>query len=201
MLQVTLRTTDNLPENFVQNQFCIGGPGGADADLLAAVKVFYDVLDSVTMPAKIAQNGHIVKRYDLPGTPPNYPTFESTFNLGTAPTSDTLPSEAALCLSFEGERVPGEFQARKRGRVFIGPLRSTTNNDGRPATATKTALLNAGEAFYDAVDAITDAGEWSVWSTVDQVAYPIVRCWVDDAFDTQRSRGVPVTSKEFRDLI
>lgn len=198
---VTLTMSDNLPANSIQNQWCTDGPGGDDATIAAALAAFYDSLRTAILPAGVAQNGHIIKRYDLPGLTPNYPTYETTFNLTAAPTGDRQPSEVALCLSYQATRIPGQFQARKRGRVFIGPLKESTNLNGRPTTTATNALLDGLETLYDAVDAVTDAGVLAVWSTVDQVAYPIVQGWVDDAFDTQRSRGLQVSARTTRALV
>lgn len=108
----------------------------------------------------------------------------------------------ALCLSFQADRVPGQPQARKRGRIYLGFLRESLNDGtGRPTSAAITTILDAYEALYDAIDSITDAGTLAVWSGVDGAAWPVTTAWIDNAFDTQRSRGVVPTSKTIRDLL
>lgn len=202
-MQVTIRTADNIPENFVTNQFAttdnISTP--SDADLWRdAVNTFYDDVSGALFPSTIAQNGHIVKMYAAGGPTPNYPYYESTFDLSSAPSGGTLPSEVALCLSFQGVRTAGNPQARRRGRIYLGPLDTGVNSSGRPSTTDITTILDAAEAFYDDVALITTAGVWAVWSPTDGQAVPLTEAWVDDAFDTQRSRGLGRTTRTVRDL-
>lgn len=201
MWTVTLAMDTQLPADYVQNQFCTGGPGGDDTAISDELIDFYDSLVASVFPTTVAQNGHIIKRYDLPGTPPNYPTFERSFNLATNPAGTALPAEVALCLSFQAERVPGQFQARKRGRIYLGPLEIGMNADGRPTQGEFAGILNAAEALYDGIAGITDAGEWSVWSPTDGVAYPLVEAWIDNAFDTQRSRGIDPSLRVTRSFL
>lgn len=192
---VTLRTFDGIPANYIQNQFCTSGGGGDDGDIADALKAFYNGINSSVFPNTIAQNGHSIKRYDLPGLTPNYPTYEEEFNLTAGPTGDSLPPEVAICLSFQGVRTPGQFQARRRGRIFLGPVRTAAMVSGRPSSTVRSAIVGAAQTLATSVRAITDAGDWAVWSVVDGVAVDLVDCWVDDAWDTQRSRGVPATTR------
>lgn len=201
MTQVTLRTTSNIPEDFVQNQFCWEGPPSEAETVRDLLDAFYTAISTTIFPSTIAQNGHIVKTYALPGTAPNYPYYESTFDLAGAQSGDPLPSEVALCLSFQGARVAGEPQARKRGRIFLGPLRTSMNTSGRPTSASVGAILDAAEDLYDGIAAITTGAGWEVWSPANGTSEPIVEAWVDDAFDTQRSRGLAVTSKTVRSFL
>lgn len=198
MIQVTGRTVDGLPENFVTNQFCISEVESSQTAwdaIVAAFRTFYSSIGSNLWGASMAQNGHIIKFYDKPGPTPNYPYYETTFNLTSAPSGAELPSEVALCLSFQGLRVPGFPQARRRGRVYLGPLKATINSSGRPASAVRTSLVGFAETLYDAIDAISGTGIWSVWSSLDGEAVGLHDCWVDDTFDTQRSRGLQRTAK------
>lgn len=204
MCQVTLKTTDSVPENFITNQYAtsseISSP--TDADLMVtAIKTFYDAIRGTILGNSIAQNGHMVKFYNLPGVTPNYPYYESTFDLTSAPAGAVMPAEVAICLSFQGSRTAGQFQARRRGRVFIGPLSVGTNAAGRPSSTVRTTLTDAAEDFFDDVDAIASAGSWAVWSPTDGVAVPLVEAWCDDSYDTQRSRGLGVTSKTVVSLV
>jgi len=204
LIQVTIKTSDNVPANFCTNQLCMFGEVevGADSDAVtAAIKDFYDDINANYFPTGVAQNGHIVKYYDAEGTAPNYPYLESTFNLASSPTGTPLPSEVALCLSFQGVRIAGIPQARRRGRIYLGPLDITVMNSGRPTSTAITNALDAAEAFYDAVDVISSAQTWAVWSPTNGSATPVTNAWMDNAFDTQRSRGVEVTTKTTRVLI
>lgn len=196
--QVILKTVDAIPANYVTNSWCVEvNPDGAlDTDeMTTALKDFYDDMINF-IPSVMAQNGHEIKYTALPGTPPNYPFEEDTFNLVSAPTSDPLPTEVSLVMSFQGTRAAGFSQKRRRGRIYFGPIRSTAAAAGRPTSAIITALSTAGATFKSNVEAITGgAHSWAVWSNVDQEAVHVANGWVDNAFDTQRRRGVLATSR------
>lgn len=197
MVRTTLRTADAIPANFIQNQICIGHPEGDGPNVtttVTAIKAFYDGIRAALLSNDIAQNGHITKFYALPGVMPNYPYDEVTWNLSSAPSGAGLPREVALAASFQGSRAAGYPQARRRGRIFIGPLLSGVNSNGRPSTAAKDALVAACETLHDALH-VSPNEYWAVWSTVDQDAVEVQNGWVDDAFDTQRRRGVEVTTR------
>lgn len=195
--QVVLRTADNIPENFISNQFCIRTTGTdplLSTPVTAAIKGFYDAINSTCLPVTIASTGHLIKYYELPGTPPNYPILESVWNLTTTPTGVPLPSEVCMALSFQATRQAGFPQARRRGRIFVGPLEVGTNDAGRPSSGAMASISGAAIAFSAAIEAIT-GHSWCVWSEVDQASSTVTNGWVDNAFDTQRRRGVVTTSR------
>jgi hypothetical protein len=195
--QIILHTADNFAANYVTNSIAFQGtdPIADVAAIRTAVKGFYDALGASFFSSAIAQNGHEIKYYDLPGIKPNYPVLEQTFNLNSVPNGAPLPSEVALCLSFQGQRVPGFPQSRRRGRIYLGPLGATVNNAGRPNSSSITTVCNAATAFKTAIDAIGTGTEWAIWSVRDQTTVDIVGGWVDNVFDTQRRRGVAETSR------
>lgn len=196
--QVILKTVDAIPANYVTNSWCLSvSPDGAlDTDeVTVALKDFYDDMINF-IPSVIAQNGHEIKYSELPGVKPNYPFEEDVFNLVSAPTSDPMPTEVALVLSFQGIRQAGFSQKRRRGRIYFGPVRATASAAGRPTSAIITALATAGATFKSNIEAVTGgAHSWAVWSNVDQDSVDIANGWVDNAFDTQRRRGVLATSR------
>lgn len=126
----------------------------------------------------------VVKAYDAQGTPPVFPVGNAIRNVGQFPAS-SAPRELALCLSFySGQNVP-----RRRGRLYLpvfliapgvthGVRPSTTNQAKVGALAT--ILADLGGADID----------WSVYSRVDDVARAVSNWWVDDEWDSMRSRGL-----------
>jgi hypothetical protein len=97
------------------------------------------------------------------------------------------PREVALCLSFyAGRNLP-----RSRGRVYCGPflvgeMAERPNSSIRANLGSlATALAAAGGAGYD----------WSVRSTRDNMLKVITNWWVDDEWDTVRSRGRQQTTR------
>jgi len=195
--QVVLKTADAVPENYITNSFCFDGtdPIADSTALTTAISAFYVSIKALLSPL-LAIAGHEVKYYDLPGTPPNYPIDTDTFTFGSGFAGSTLPSEVAMCLSFQGVKLAGSPQARRRGRVYIGPLAvGTLDTNGRPTSTSRTTLANAGGTFKGAVTAIASDVAWAVWSPSNQAAVPVADGWVDDAFDTQRRRGVVRTTR------
>lgn len=154
-----------------------------------------------------AVNGELahIKSYNMADSLPRVPINDAVFGMSpsTAP-ADGMPAEVAVCLSFDSQQV-GVAPARRRGRIFIGPLASTvttyveaTTASVRPATVFRQHLVDVAVRMAAAV-AAADGGiwRWCVHSPTSGplTAFVIDRAWVDDAFDTQRSRGVAPTSK------
>lgn len=198
IVQVVLRTADAIPSNFVTNQFCIQGMSNSDnneAAITTAIKDFYDDFRSLVFPSDVATTGHMCKFYLAGGPAPNYPFSENSWDFAAAPSQSTLPREVAICLSFQGLRIPGTPQARRRGRIYIGPVGTSVQTAGRPTSATRTALLTAAQQLYTDIQTVDASYRWAVWSTRDGTAVPLHDAWVDDAFDTQRSRGNAPTTR------
>jgi len=195
--QVILHTDDNTPANYVTNSLAFFSPGTfADfTGLTSCIKDFYDDIPATYWSSELQQNGHEIKYYDLPGTPPNYPVEEDVWNMASAPGGSPLPQECAVCLSFQGARTPGFPQARRRGRIYIGTLGTAANTSGRPTAALVSALATAAATFKSNVGALADTIDWAVWSVVDQSPVIVDNGWVDNVFDTQRRRGLLETSR------
>lgn len=198
--QVILHTTDNLSANYVTNSWAFetsGAIGSSDwAAYDSAFTAFYNSLSGfLSLP--IAQTGHEIKYYDLEQlVPPNYPLKISTWALSSAPSAAGLPSEVALCLSFQGQKVPGSPQNRRRGRVYIGPISQSANTTGRPSTTVRSALTSGAVALCTALKAASVPALLSVWSHVDSDTVEVEDGWVDDAWDTQRRRGLQRTTRD-----
>lgn len=195
--QVILRTTSGVSEDFISNTFAFQGtaPASDTTAITAAIKGFYDGIRSALIPGTINQTGHVIKYTNLPGTPPNYPFLETTWALAGAPSGAELPSECAIVMSFQGSKAAGFPQARRRGRVFLGPLLASTNSAGRPSAASLTAVATAASAFKTAILAIPSDTQWAVWSPSNGTSVEVTDGWVDNSFDTQRRRGLRTNSR------
>lgn len=153
---------------------------------------------------QVAQNGHQLRYYNRDDAPPRIPFRTTLFNLPTDPGGVSFPAEVACCLSFRGEVVPGtnvgpgpHLPARRRGRVFIGPLLASVGtfdgNDVRPDFTFRDNLLTGLEAMADEVAAA--AGFLGVYSAANDDTDRIEFAWADNAFDTQRRRGAAPNSR------
>lgn len=113
--------------------------------------------------------------------------------------SDRAPQDLALCMNFRGVYASGSPNARRRGRVFLGPFATNALNGttGRPAAALLTAIATQGGNIINASNA--DANwEWVQYSPTDDRSLEVIAGWVDDTWDTIRSRDFdPVSRNTF----
>nr|CRY96767.1 hypothetical protein [uncultured prokaryote] len=143
--------------------------------------------DEISSPA-------VVKAYDLSDTPPRAPVYESTFTF-SPPSNSPLPFECAIVASFEAEKVSGLPQSRRRNRVYLGPLSdNTVATTGLINGGTTTAIVGALQDLWDAADTSV-SWDWVVYSPTLDSSYPVHNGWCDNAFDTQRRRGIGATSR------
>lgn len=143
-------------------------------------------------------NAFQVKCYLRADPEPRVPQFEEVRALPGSSGNTPIPEECAVCLSFKGVPVSGTSAARRRGRVYIGPLATTAITEAVDEhTLVNGAFLTAMETgITDAYAQLTTAGNsHTVWSTVNSNNVVIDSYWVDNAFDTQRRRGVRATSR------
>lgn len=159
---------------------------------------------------QLAATGSVV-----PVTPLGGPVTSSSITLGAATAGSDLPRECAAVLSFAGlhsgiaEDVPGGVPgpkgdthpaARHRGRVYLGPLNISalgagTNGPGI-AAGMRNSMVAAGHTLGNSVTLLPGlTSSWCVWSRVNHALYPIINGWADDAFDTQRRRGIKATNR------
>lgn len=137
-------------------------------------------------------NAATIKHYDLSDPEPRIPLRTTTWTVGAADAANTGPCEVALCLSFQGDPVSGVPQARRRGRVYIGPFNTSQlgGTAGRPPAALTAAVAAAGNALHDTLNTpIPGEVQWVVWSPTSGDSVFITNGWCDNEWDTIRSRG------------
>ena len=211
-----------LPEDQIVNTFHFTGPAQPDATNMAAlcdaIEDFYDIpgtdqeiaLNAYLSNAVMATNRHTFKAYNMEDAPTRVPVYQST-RAGTTPnTNEPLPAEVAFCLSYRAAQVSGQNAAHRRGRIYLGPLSTlsdsfdTATSVSRPTLQLQNDALEAGRNLRAAALAI--GYTWSVYSkrSVELGApgnggtfgtEPIAEFLVDNAWDTQRRRGVRPTAR------
>lgn len=129
-----------------------------------------------------------VRAYDAQGTPPVFPQGEAIVKSGIAATL-LVPRELAVCLSFYAERnLP-----RQRGRLYVpyGFL-GFGGVSLRPSNLVRDKVGALAPILADLGGTEVD---WCVYSRADNIARSVTNWWVDDEWDTVRSRGLRPTTR------
>lgn len=152
---------------------------------------------------------------ELSGTPHGSPIYSDPWTLSAAGTSTPLPGEVACVLTLEGVgraaaavAVAGggtgptgvsHPKARHTGRVYIGPCNSLAtalaNQAARPHQVFRDTILAAALQLDAALEAAGSDYDLGVWSRADAGVRAIEAVSIDDAWDTQRRRGVEATER------
>lgn len=131
-------------------------------DITAALTTLYNVLDGSL--SKELSGAWRIKIYDMEDAPPRVPVRD-TAPAALNPAASSLPSQMALVVNYEALPISGIPQARRRGRVFLGPLSDSqadiTGEDAR-ASADINAIGNAFGALIPSV-AAPSSGSGIVW--------------------------------------
>lgn len=203
---VSLPMKDALPESTCVNSFMfrVDTPDTASWDAINTwMAEFYDGLVAF-LSKDIDWPNAQVKLYDHLLPPPNYPIRTDT--LVTTPSDQptkTLPHELAVCLSFQGRKISGLAQNRRRGRVYLGPFdQSVVPGTQEVILSTVVdAIAARGDALMAHSVTIPTVAEWIVYSGVAEVEdaiAPVREVWCDNAWDIQRRRGTrPTTRKTY----
>lgn len=191
------------------------GPGGLDG--FAPSGYMATALDR-TPNSSLIEVYAVQTPAQLEGAPLGSPVLRVPWQLGPSKgphpgfggnTAD-LPTEVAVVLSYQAdlsgvqEELPGPAprvrpRARRRGKLYIGPLSlwalqsNTAGEEQRVSVDFRDSLLDAA-AVLGTSGVPTDAA-WRIWSRSDGVMRPVVLASVDDAFDTQRRRGIRQQSR------
>jgi hypothetical protein len=214
--QVTLNRDSGLPEDVITNTYHFESDDNVGTDaasgtiatdgpgLLNRLESFYMALGPL-LAGSLKGTG-IIKLYDWADLKPRIVRLERTFTHTTGVGS--LPGEVALVLSMKAKPAAGQAAARRRGRVYLGPLNtsvsqapSATSADPRPDTNDQATMLNAartmarGSAGGSFRLAVFSPTTFAITADADASWNDVETLWMDNAFDTVRSRGARATSR------
>lgn len=122
-----------------------------------------------------------IKVYDAKAPKPSYPLAEAS--QGTGHTVTTAPREVALCLSYYATWNRPSY----RGRVYIPHFFLGGALGLRPTATQMTNALSWHGILGSGLPAQT---VWCVYSRKSGLSSGISNVWVDDEWDTVRSRGM-----------
>lgn len=135
-----------------------------------------------------------LKGYALEDPKPRQPVIQWQ---GQASPSNSpgLPTETALVLSFQADIESGQIPARRRNRVYLGPFNVDANgNNGRPNdNLVQTMIFQGKQLLAESVASVR--WSWQAYSPTTDEAHPVTNGWVDNAWDSQRRRGLYYTQR------
>lgn len=210
-VQVNLDRDSLLPADVVVNTLYFKSTTVASVDAEEAEAVAADVQTAYTgldgyWASTLAGTG-VISVYDMADPEPRVPVFEAPLTI--TPSSTALPAEVALCLSFQANPESGLPQARRRGRIYLGPLVTAISAvpsgsaDSRPNSATRDDWIAFGQDIAVIASSTPVVWRHSVFSarsvggpvTIEGATVFVDQYWVDDSFDTQRRRGARPTTR------
>ncbi len=200
--QIVIPRDTNLPEDSAVNSWSFVWDDTVFPSItptLVGIKIkqrlglFYQAIDEDLSSKN--NNPVVIKVYDRADAIPRVPLFNDFLEpLVFGPNG--LPSEAAVVLSFSAAVAAGENRANRRGRLYMGPMSAQTMETGLGDiyvfSDVRQRLVNAALALRNASD---DSLKWEVWSPTLQQGFEVIRGYVDNAFDTIRSRGPKATGR------
>ena len=190
-LQVICRKEADLPRDHIVTTFYLvhtlpeglfGFQGPAFDELAVAARAVFQSRSGIP-----SGYGHEVKLYRMEDSEPREPVGSASWQLSQGAQGDSGPRETACCLSFFSERnLP-----RQRGRMYIGPWRSSACVE-RPELTTRqnVAAIALGIGNIGGVNI-----DWNIRSRVDGVYRKVTNAFCDDEWDTIRKRGLRGTTR------
>jgi len=193
--QVVMPQGSALPADQITNTFhmnhVLGGLTATDLEGMCG-----DICTLFQKQYKDEPNGKVTtKAYSLGAASHAPPLAQVT--KGTNPWGNACPREVALCLSFAKRRsVP-----RERGRLYLAPgapmgAAALFTYGARPNNALMTWAL---ELYSKPNQSLPDLGgpDWKfgVYSPTNSAFYQTTEAWVDDEWDTIRSRGLKPSTR------
>ena len=223
-VQITAPHSNGLPRDAITNSFAITPTGAASRTDAASAftteaQAFYSAIGSV-LSDEYQWDAMIAEYVDLEDNQPRIPfQTDSLGATGVTGSPNRMPAELALVCSLEGARVSGANMRRRRGRFYVGPFNLATDNYGRPPSTLVSGLAVALDALitnatytlcvysrytHHGVPIGRNIGETEENGAptfpedegqLPDAFTPVVRAWVDDAWDTQRRRGLGPTAR------
>lgn len=204
-VQVRIPMDTGAPEDDVINvwHFDSDQTFAEDADdVVGRLRTFYQTIDGTLFPARVGAAA-TVKVYDLADPEPRSPGLVDTIALTPSLDANPMPNEVAMCLSMKADPVSGVSPGRLRGRIFIGPVASTTMTiSGFRCRFTNTAMTTLRDAAVAlATGPDPGDGRLAIYSPTTHAELgggageladsfnDVTEVHVDNAPDTIRSRG------------
>jgi len=201
--QIRMQYFTGLPEDVISNTLYFVTPTPwvtADlTEITGRIGAFIAPFDQQLSVQLKRSPGVSINYYDMADAEPRQPLEPGWgFPLPAAVDSGSLPLECAVVLSFHSAFIAGVPNARRRGRIYLGPWGQNALGSGNAtqfpsvAASVRTNIL-AGAPKLGLQ--ISRPLQWVQYSPTTGEAHPVQGGWVDDEFDTQRRRQSKATSR------
>lgn len=215
-VQAVMPWTSGLPSEVTTNTWhFVSDPDTGYTDCLGWLATFYASLGSLFSSLIDRTVGAAsFKVYNLADAKPRPPVLESVFTVSPLGAGGIdIPPECALVGSYQAVPRAGVRQGSRRGRLYFGPFQQAASDTDlkRPDPTYTDAIRDAMLALQTSSEASavarwcvyspTLAGGWEIPGqsgppNLSAAVAPIDNGWVDNEWDTQRSRGLPATSRD-----
>ena len=136
---------------------------------------------------------YTLKAYQLTDAKPRTPEYEYSGSVAVGG-GDSLPTECSAVFSFQAVVESGENQKRRRNRTYLGPFSVSANDNGMlKGTLVERMLFQGKQLYNSSLDSAT--WDWVIYSPSNDEAELVHTGWVDNAWDTQRRRGIAKTAR------
>lgn len=215
-IQVTLPYTTGLPTDVVTNTWHFVGEDPTDYTLaIGWLGTVYATIGPLlsTIVARTS-NAATMKVYDLADDKPRPPVATQSFTVAAVGGGGVdLPLECALVGSYQAIPRAGVRQSSRRGRVYFGPWQQAASSTDykRPDSSYTDTVRDALQALQTSSEASSQC-RWAIYSptlagglelpggagppNLPGAVSPVDNGWVDNEWDTQRSRGREATSRD-----
>lgn len=199
-IQVVLNPTASTRDQVINTWHIVGQgattPTAAATDFVTgALNTFYQAVDTY-LSNELNGKVPLVRCWNYLEPKPRQPFTE--LNLTSLTTGGNMaPRELCVCLSYRAAYVSGVTPKRRRGRIYLGPLASSTldTSNGMVTSAAVAAIATAADVLITASKA-SALWRWVVYSPTTDVngtgedgTYDALSGWVDDNPDIQRRRN------------
>lgn len=191
----------NLPEDRFINTWHFSSGASYAAHVVTIQEALADFYIEVPSGSLLAVGKYIspyakraatLKCYDLSTAEPRVST-DITITLPTPSLASGLPEEVACCLSFAGAPP---VTARRRGRIYLGPLNYDAVDDGDTTLPARTKVGMQQSLVSAATNLLAAGVGWAIRSVASGGTFvPVATGWVDNALDSQRRRGPDASSR------
>jgi hypothetical protein len=217
LVRAVMTASTGLVADQIVNDFAFQWTGGGEPaeanynDLFTAVDAFYNYTTTTTRKTGYYISNYVnrsatheLQAYEIAVGGLGSPVFTDDWLGPATAAGNGMPPECAGVLSFHAdltgileESGATRPKARRRGRVYVGPLDGAAIDPSTPPylliSAFQTTIKESANQMASLADA--DGWTWAVWSRKDVQLRAVVGGWTDNAPDTQRRRGPKSTAR------